>query len=756
MKLLIITFLILFASHSLQASDTVKITVLEETGTFINDKVYLLQYDNALYDYRTVDSFQGSIQFKVPYYPVQLLCRSAKYEDYELVIKTKETRQYNVMMKSNSHLMNEVVVTGVGRPTKLDEAVNAYQIISAEQIKLQGAVTLNDALRNQLGINIGQDQMLGATMSMRGLSGNNVKILIDGLPLNGREGGNIDLSQIDLSNIERIERVQGPMSVMYGTDALGGVINLITKRNRNHWKVGANSYVSSINQYNIGAFAAYKKGKHNLSINGGRNFFGGWDPEIPIKDTRSPLWRPKALLFANVKYIYQLNTRNSISYAGDFTKDLLVIKGDTNDFYLNPYLRVPDAYITTNRQLHRLQGKFFVGKNGYIESNNGYAFYNRNRQGYMTDLTTMDTVLSANPGDNSISEFNTFTSRTTYNNQLNDILNYTFGYDLNYDIASGTERILNGKQQIGDIAAFLTTDIKLVDKLKIQPAIRFIHNTKYKAPISPSIALKYTLHENVKLRASYARGFRAPNIKELFLDFDDSNHKIFGNKNLKAEQGHHFQLSSAFTLLNESKHNSIFTFSGFYDDIHDQIMLGLKDPSAVVDPGQVQEYTYLNFAHVRFLSLQLKHEYGYGNFKFDLGASFNQNMHTTAIIDNGLIFDNPAFAYWEANASLAYTISKYAMTIGAFYKYTGKQRVIGADIMGGAVFGSFMDAYNIIDASVQKSFWKNRVVLQIGGRNLLNVQRLAAGGGGSVHSGASAYVTTGRSFFSTLNIQLFK
>src|SRR5690606_31378648 len=99
---------------------------------------------------------------------------------------------------------------------KLDEAVSVYRIISAADIRSQGAVNLQDALRNQIGINIGQDGVLGGTINMQGLSGDNVKILIDGLPVNGREGQNIDLSTIVMANIERIEIVQGPMSIMYG------------------------------------------------------------------------------------------------------------------------------------------------------------------------------------------------------------------------------------------------------------------------------------------------------------------------------------------------------------------------------------------------------------------------------------------------------------------------------------------------------------------------------------------------------------
>ena len=101
---------------------------------------------------------------------------------------------------------------------------------------------MQDALNNELNIRFSQDLATGGSdITMMGLKGQNVKILIDGLPMVGRQGtsNEIDINQIDINSIERIEIVEGPMSVVYGADALAGVINIITKKARPKISVSA-------------------------------------------------------------------------------------------------------------------------------------------------------------------------------------------------------------------------------------------------------------------------------------------------------------------------------------------------------------------------------------------------------------------------------------------------------------------------------------------------------------------------------------
>ena len=126
--------------------------------------------------------------------------------------------------------LNEVVVTGNYKPTGIDKSVVPTRIISLSKLSPLAAQNVADVLKYQANLRIQQDNILGTGLTMQGISGENVKILINGVPVNGRQNGNIDLGQLNVNNVERIEIVEGPLSVQYGTNALAGTINIITKK----------------------------------------------------------------------------------------------------------------------------------------------------------------------------------------------------------------------------------------------------------------------------------------------------------------------------------------------------------------------------------------------------------------------------------------------------------------------------------------------------------------------------------------------
>jgi outer membrane receptor for ferrienterochelin and colicins len=738
-RVVFVLLLTLFGVNGLHAQQ-VTLKLIDETGESLPGvAVRLIQQGDQKNNEATLSDVDGLATLNISSYPAQLEVNNLGYNTFVKTINEKPSGVLNIELNKKYTGLNEVVVTGVGRPTKLDQAVSLYRIVTKEDIRAQGAVTLNDAIRNQLGLNVGNDPALGATISMRGLGGNSVKILIDGLPLNGRENGNIDMSQINMSNIERVEMVQGPMSIMYGSDALGGVINLITKTNQTSSSFGANAFYETIGKYNVDVNGSLVAHKHNFSLNIGRNFFQGWDPEY--KDARNPLWRPKELYFANFKYTYKISDNTAVTYGMDLSSEKLYLKGDTAGFsYLNKNA-FDQEYVTT-RFINRLVATWKTGASGYWQSSNSFSMYNRERRSYLTDLTTMERINSTVTGDNSTTKINDFVSRTTYNNKVG-ILNYTVGYDVNISTADGVDKIEGGKKTIGDYAGFLTADIALFSGFKLQPAIRATYNSSY------------------SFRGSYARGFRAPSIKELYLDFKDNNHDIMGNPNLKAEAGHHFQLSGGYNLFSQGVNNITTSLTTFYDDVNNQIALATGD-STLVPPGSNQPppYIYTNINRSRFLTLQWRNDIQWGNAGLIIGGSYNKSIETISTEDNGTAHLTPGFHYFEANAQLNYRIPKLLAGLSIFYKYTGSQPTLNSDIMGSSNYGEKTNDYHNIDASINKQFWKNRLLVTVGVRNLTNnvIINYAGGASGGVHGGGTTglALTPGRSGFVTLGLQLNK
>lgn len=163
--------------------------------------------------------------------------------------------------------VNEVVITAQSKETSQKESLYTVKVINREEIDKRAAVNLSNALQNELNIQMANDGVLGSQVNIQGFGGSNVKIMIDGVPVIGRVDGNIDLNQINLNNIERIEIVEGPLSAIYGSNAIAGVVNLITKSNQKNKVDGAvNTYYESIGTYNIDANVGLKLKKHVLQL----------------------------------------------------------------------------------------------------------------------------------------------------------------------------------------------------------------------------------------------------------------------------------------------------------------------------------------------------------------------------------------------------------------------------------------------------------------------------------------------------------
>jgi outer membrane receptor for ferrienterochelin and colicins len=137
------------------------------------------------------------------------------YVGYEAHVDTLLTLQpITVRLKRSAHQLQELVITGQYAPSSTEKAVHRVRVLGQEQFKRMAAQNLGDALRNELNIRLSQDNILGSSLTMQGLSGENVKILVDGVPVIGRMNGNIDLAQMDLTGIERAEIVEGPLSLV--------------------------------------------------------------------------------------------------------------------------------------------------------------------------------------------------------------------------------------------------------------------------------------------------------------------------------------------------------------------------------------------------------------------------------------------------------------------------------------------------------------------------------------------------------------
>ena len=178
----------------------------------------------------------GNFEFAAPpgEYTMVVQSVTAHRKEFPVTIETGRENVFpNIEVKEDINQLEEVVVTGQFSPQSMKNSLYKVRSVNSDQIRQKAPLDVQSLLNTEIGIRLSNDMALGETdFELMGMSGNNVKILMDGIPMIDRGSTKQSLSQLDVNRIERVEIVEGPMSVVYGTDALAGVINIITKRDR--------------------------------------------------------------------------------------------------------------------------------------------------------------------------------------------------------------------------------------------------------------------------------------------------------------------------------------------------------------------------------------------------------------------------------------------------------------------------------------------------------------------------------------------
>ena len=635
-------------------------------------------------------------------------------------------------LERGDYRLDDVVVTAQYLPTRPEESIIPVRILDKERIEQKGAANLGQLLNDELNIRLQTDGILGTGMSIQGLSGRNVKILVDGVPVIGRLNGSLDLGQMNLQDVERIEIVEGPVSVNYGSNALAGAINIICKKpDESVFKGGGSLFYESVGVYNANAHAQIPmRGEDVLRLSGGRNFFDGWSPEE--EPTRDVLWNQKEQLYGKVQYRH-VGRKWTTDFESNGFKERIKDKGDRRSAFSNYAF---DNWYTT----HRLDNRLRLGRewaHSKLDIVSGYNWFRRDNVQYNRNLVDRTEEVNPDPTPHDTTTNTLFLSRGTWSSTKQDArLNFQLGYEVSYETGGG-KRIEGDFQSMGDYSLFGSLQWNLGRDLMAQPGLRISHNTDYRAQPVPSLHILWKKSEQTQFRFNYARGFRAPSIKELYIEFVDANHNIVGNPDLRAEYAHHLDLSAEHTLKDKrSVHALRIKPSLFYNHLSNQIEL------ALVEVGQ---FSYVNVSQTQTAGTVIDMLYTiHPDFSFKAGASLL--YQSFELVDGRSEFFSEefrlGFGYWRPS-------KKFGMDVT--YKYTGKAPQLSLPESGVSV--ATMNAFHWMDVSVTQKFWKNRCSLTVGGRNLFDVRNIQTSGGGGIHSsGGPVPMGWGRSFFTSLKM----
>lgn len=404
--------------------------------------------------------------------------------------------------------LEEVVITATRTERKLGNIAIPVTIISQKQIAASGSLRLNEILQEQTGLflsagtgsNAVGGGIFGNGIQIQGLSPDYTLILLDGEPLIGRQGGVMDLSRFAIGNIKKVEIVKGPSSSLYGSEAMAGVINIITEEPLGtRFKAGFRygSYRTADALLN----GSVNNGKTGLFYFLNRNSSHGYelDPATPEK-TLDPFWNLTGQLKFRHHFTGKTNLSLNLRYYEGWQESFYAINspfinvgggGKTKDLNINPVLS--HRFSEKVSSSLRIYGSVYEYNQNLDSLKNGISYY--------ADRFQQQFWRAENQTDIRIGTDHILTAGGGHTIQLVE-----------------TSRYKEKKQQALSYL-FVQSDLRINKNLQLISGARYDHHSDFSSRFSPKVALHTTVSDKLQLNLSYGAGFKAPDFRQLYLNF---------------------------------------------------------------------------------------------------------------------------------------------------------------------------------------------------------------------------------------------
>ena len=400
--------------------------------------------------------------------------------------------------------LKEIILTATRTPRDLSSIPLPATLINKNQIKDLGAVRLDEILIEQTGINTVSDESGFEGLQMQGISSDYILILIDGVPLIGRRAGNFDLSRMAIGNIKQIEIVKGPSSSLFGSEALGGVINIITDEPKTKKLRGNFSYrFGSFNQQDINTNIKQNLGKSKFNFFFNRLSSDGYQVE---SETDPRTFYP----FKN----YTLHGKISNDFSNKLT-GLLSFRFYDNEQLSELVFNEEDFEGETQENDMNIHLKFdqSVSKNFEIDYELYFTSYNANE--------LIQSVLSENILNDNFFNQKLLRPEIRGNLKLKSKSNFSGGIGYQYEELSRT--FFDDNVNFASQYLFIQGDFYVADKMNLIVGSRFDNHSEYKSQLSPKLAFYYKANNSIALKGSVGFGFKSPAFRQLYFNFTNSS-----------------------------------------------------------------------------------------------------------------------------------------------------------------------------------------------------------------------------------------
>lgn len=681
-----------------------------------------------------------------------------------------QAQEYEGDVASDSVLIEEldpVVLTATRTYRQLSSLPLPVTLIPKKQLERTGVTRLDEIMEEQTGIVMTPDATIGGGegVQIQGIGSDYVLVLIDGVPVVGRSSGNLDLSRFAIGNVAQIEVVKGPSSSLFGSEALGGVINIITEDPDSEQLSGNLSHrAATFNNQNTNLNLSRKIGKTGLSLFIDRLSTDGYDL-VPGDEaqTVNPFYN----------YTFSGRVRTAPSESLDilastryFTQEFDVSPSTSEETDFNALVRVNHSPGTRSEWQYEL---------------------------YFTRYTT--TEQTVDPIDETLRLENDFDQRL-FRPELRFIYDFSGAYQLTTGAGYNFERLdrslFDGRVSFDSQYIYAQLDTKPLDRLNLIAGFRFDHHSEYNAQLSPKVSAKYDFTDHLSLKASVGSGFKAPDFRQLFLNFTNAsgggysvlgkqvetrgirrlqeNGEIAGLAVPETELGEPLQAESSVGYNMGLRYqkgiltSEINFFRNDFRNLIDTRILASKTNGQNVFGYLNRERVYTQGAEV---DLQLRPLTGLRlNMGYQLLFAFDKNREEA--IADGTVFvrDPETLETIRLTADDYYGLenrSRHTLNFRAFYdlprwdafanlRVTYRSRFGLADLNGNDLLdefdASFVSGYALVNLALGKTFFKH-YQWQVGANNLLDFK----GSNPLAAQDNEALINPGIQLFTRLSIQ---
>ncbi|HEX6058166.1 MAG TPA: TonB-dependent receptor [Gemmatimonadaceae bacterium] len=406
--------------------------------------------------------------------------------------------------------LDAMIVTAARREQRLGDAVVTTELVSRAEIAETGASDLAAVLTERTGVELQGGHPAGAGVMLQGIGSERVLILLDGQPIAGRIAGVFDVSRIPASSVERIEIVKGPQSTLYGSEAMGGVVNIITRRPPTG-RIGAHATLLAGTESRLDGSAGVSGGTRTLAgaLDASRRTIEntpGRDETLGALAERTDLaarahWSPDASLIVD---------------AG------LLALDERQRWRAGSLFQFAD-----NRQwTGRLGASWRRGAHRLAPTLSASSFDHLARE------SAAPKPIAGDPGDRQVQRL--LEAELLYNVALG-----AHALDLGVEAKreeTRAERVEGERRTLHGVEPFAQAEVVL-GSVAVVPGVRVSWNEQWGTHTTPRLAARWRAGERLTLRASAGTGYRAPDFKELYMFFqnESANYSVRGNPDLRPE-----------------------------------------------------------------------------------------------------------------------------------------------------------------------------------------------------------------------------